>query len=65
MQRIRNFKGKGGIVVYIEGKGAQATYSNKNPPKKYLMLGADVYRCSDSEWNNPPLDFVRIRAYFG
>lgn len=63
MEKINNFKKKGGVVVWIDGEGAQATYRGK--PRKFLMdKFGDVYRCDATEYWNSPEGFTRIKALY-
>jgi hypothetical protein len=65
MEKINNFKQKGGMIVWIEGEGHQAAYVD--PPQKFLIHKdtQDVYRVSDDEWNNPPDGFIRVKGFYG
>lgn len=74
MEKINQFKRKGGIVLWIEGFGSQATGIGE--PQKMLIdmesadpgeisPDRDVYRCTDDEWNNPPDHLTRCKVFFG
>jgi len=61
---IYRFKENGGIVLWVDGKGCQATWSGD--PKQFLMdTGKAVFRCSEEEYANPPEGFTRIKAFYG
>lgn len=65
LNKINHFKRKGGLIVWIEGMGSQATWVGES--KKVLLDKEtnDIYRVErDEEWDNPPRHMTRCKVIF-
>lgn len=65
MEIINNFKKKGGKILWIDGLGVQATWCGES--KRFIrdIKTKEVYRATDKEWESPPENMVRIKAFYG
>lgn len=62
MVKINNFKKKGGVIVWIDGLGVQATY-NGNPIKLFIEKATnEIFRVVDNNWHDPPIGFTRAKG---
>jgi hypothetical protein len=64
ISEIYRFKENGGSILWIDGKGPQATWGGE--AKEFLMNeDKAVFRCSSEEYAVPPYGFTKILAFYG